>query len=110
MNTIQQVSGIIQDVGGPGSPILASIGPFHHDGCEESAPYFGIIKRPSRTCVASQFHEGTFCFLAYPSCLGVVDPSFRTIDLICDRVRAAGDRAAIIDLDSVARRAKTTID
>jgi hypothetical protein len=54
--------------------------------------------------------RAVFCFLAHPSCLGAVDPSFRTIDLICDRVRAAGDRAAIIDLDSVARRAKTTID
>ena len=31
-------------------------------------------------------HRAVFCFLAHPSCLGVVDPSFRTIDMICDRV------------------------
>ena len=51
-------------------------------------------------------HRAVFCFLAHPSCLGVVDPSFRTIDLICDRVLAAGDRAAIVDLNSIVRRAK----
>jgi peptidoglycan/xylan/chitin deacetylase (PgdA/CDA1 family) len=47
--------------------------------------------------------RAVFSFLAHPSCLGVVDPSFRTIDLICERVRAAADRAEIVDLDSIAR-------
>jgi hypothetical protein len=51
-------------------------------------------------------HRAVFCFLAHPSCLGVVDPSFRTIDLICELVRAAGDWAVMVDLDAVARRAK----
>ena len=49
-------------------------------------------------------HRAVFSFLAHPSCLGVVDPSFRTVDLICDRVRAAGDHAVITDLDTIARR------
>jgi len=38
--------------------------------------------------------------------LGVVDPKLRTIDLICKLVRQAGDRAAIVDLGTMARRAK----
>lgn len=43
-----------------------------------------------------------FDFLAHPSCLGVVDPEFKTIDLICDLVKAAGDRAELADLDQIA--------
>ena len=53
-------------------------------------------------------HRAAFDFLAHPSCLGVVDPSFRTIDLIVDLVRAAGDRAALVDLNALARRARTS--
>src|SRR3712207_8320282 len=48
-----------------------------------------------------------FDFLAHPSCLYVTDPEFRTIDLICDLVRKAGDRAAIADLGTIARTART---
>ena len=47
-------------------------------------------------------NKATFDFLAHPSCLGVVDPEFRTIDLICDLVQAAGDSAEIVDLDQIA--------
>jgi hypothetical protein len=32
----------------------------------------------------------------------VVDPKFETLDLICELVQQAGDRAAIVDLDAVA--------
>jgi len=46
---------------------------------------------------------GVYDFLAHPSCLGVVDPHFRTIDLICDRVRRAGTRAEFTDLETLAR-------
>jgi peptidoglycan/xylan/chitin deacetylase (PgdA/CDA1 family) len=45
-----------------------------------------------------------FDFLSHPSCLGVVDPEFRTIDMICDVVEQAGNRARIVDLDTIARR------
>ncbi len=51
-------------------------------------------------------NRAVFSFLAHPSCLGVVDPSFRTIDLICDRVRGAGDRAVITDLETIAHGMK----
>lgn len=45
-----------------------------------------------------------FDFLAHPSCIGVTDPKFRCIDLICDMVEAAGDRAELVDLGTIARR------
>lgn len=48
--------------------------------------------------------RAVFDFLAHPSCLGVVDPKFETIDLICDLVRKAGDRARIVGLETIARR------
>lgn len=50
-------------------------------------------------------HGAVFDFLAHPSCLYVVDPEFRALDLICKMVRAAGERAAIVDLGTIARRA-----
>ena len=39
---------------------------------------------------------GVFDFLGHPSCLYVTDPKFRTIDLICDLVERAGERAVPI--------------
>jgi peptidoglycan/xylan/chitin deacetylase (PgdA/CDA1 family) len=54
-------------------------------------------------------HRAVFDFLAHPSCLGVVDPSFRTIDLIVDLAQAAGNRAEIASLDALAPRAKPTL-
>jgi peptidoglycan/xylan/chitin deacetylase (PgdA/CDA1 family) len=50
--------------------------------------------------------RAVFCLLGHPSCLGVVDPSFRTIEMIGDLVRAAGDRAAIVDLETIARQTR----
>jgi hypothetical protein len=50
--------------------------------------------------------RAVFDFLGHPSCLYVTDPEFRAIDLICDLVRKAGDRAAIVGLDLLAQRAK----
>ncbi len=49
-------------------------------------------------------HRAVFDFLAHPSCLGVIDREFRTIELICELVRKAGDRAALVDLGTIARR------
>jgi len=50
-------------------------------------------------------NRAVFDFLAHPSCLYVVDPEFKSIDLICDLVKKAGDRASIVDLTTIARRA-----
>ncbi len=46
--------------------------------------------------------KSVFDFLAHPSCLGVVDPDFQTIDLICELVKAAGDSAEFSNLDQIA--------
>src|SRR5262249_42792934 len=53
--------------------------------------------------------RAVFCFLGHPSCLGVVDPPFRTIEMIADLVRAAGDRAAIVDLETIARQTRPNV-
>jgi peptidoglycan/xylan/chitin deacetylase (PgdA/CDA1 family) len=44
---------------------------------------------------------GVFDLLAHPSCLVVEDPTFESIKLICDLVRDAGDKAAIVGLDTI---------
>jgi hypothetical protein len=49
---------------------------------------------------------GVFDFLAHPSCLVVEDPGFEAVKLICDLVKAAGDKAAVVDLGTTAARAK----
>jgi peptidoglycan/xylan/chitin deacetylase (PgdA/CDA1 family) len=46
--------------------------------------------------------RAVFDFLAHPSCLGVMDPEFRTIELICDLVAKRADHAAFATLDQVA--------
>jgi peptidoglycan/xylan/chitin deacetylase (PgdA/CDA1 family) len=47
---------------------------------------------------------GVYDFLAHPSCLGVVDPGFKTIDLICDRIEKSAGKAELTDLGTIARR------
>lgn len=47
--------------------------------------------------------RAVFDFLGHPSCLYAVDPEFKTIEMICDLVKKAGDKAAIVDLDTIAR-------
>jgi hypothetical protein len=52
-------------------------------------------------------HGAAFDFLAHPSCLYVTDPKFQAIELICDLVNKAGDRAELVDVATLAQRAKT---
>ena len=49
-------------------------------------------------------NRAVFDFLSHPSCLYAMDPEFRAIELICELVRKAGDRAALVDLNQIARR------
>jgi peptidoglycan/xylan/chitin deacetylase (PgdA/CDA1 family) len=49
---------------------------------------------------------GVFDFLAHPSCLVVEDPSFESIELLCQLVHDARDRAELTDLSSIAAHAK----
>lgn len=48
-------------------------------------------------------HRAVFDFLAHPSVLYPSDPEFKTVELICELVKKAGDRAAIVDLDAIAK-------
>lgn len=47
-------------------------------------------------------HGATFDFLAHPSCLGVMDPEFKTLDLICRLVEESASRAELTDLNAIA--------
>lgn len=49
-------------------------------------------------------HRAVFDFLGHPSCLYVTDPEFRAVELLCELVARAGDRAALVDLSPIARR------
>jgi hypothetical protein len=51
--------------------------------------------------------RATFDFLAHPSCLGVVDPEFKAVDLILDLVKRADGRAVVVGLDAFVDRAKS---
>lgn len=62
--------------------------------------FLEAIRRAVTWCIDQR---AVFDFLAHPSCLGVVDPNFKTIDLICELVNSAHDRAELVDLDQVAR-------
>ncbi|MCA9072033.1 MAG: polysaccharide deacetylase family protein [Planctomycetaceae bacterium] len=52
-------------------------------------------------------NRAVFDFLAHPSCLGVVDPEFRTLDLICDLVDQSRGQAQLVDLDTIAKNLST---
>jgi len=48
-------------------------------------------------------HKAVYDFLAHPSCLLATDPKFKSLDLICDLAAAAGNKAEIVGLDSIAK-------
>ena len=54
-------------------------------------------------------HRAMFDFLAHPSCLGVVDPKFQVIDLICDLVEQSAETAEIVGLDTIAERSRQSL-
>jgi peptidoglycan/xylan/chitin deacetylase (PgdA/CDA1 family) len=51
-------------------------------------------------------NRAVYDFLSHPAVLYAKDPEFRAIELICDLVKKAGDRAAIVDLNVIAQRAR----
>lgn len=51
-------------------------------------------------------NRACYDFLAHPSCLVVEDPQAETIQMICDIVNDAGDKAVIVDCDTIAERAR----
>jgi peptidoglycan/xylan/chitin deacetylase (PgdA/CDA1 family) len=48
-------------------------------------------------------NHAVYDFLAHPSCLLATDSQFQAVELICDLVRRAGDRARIVSLDTIAQ-------
>ncbi len=83
----------------PMSPI-SDIGAFR-TGRWQLAHFLDAIRIAVEWCIE---HGAVFDFLAHPSCLGVVDPQFKTIDLICDLVERAGTRAELQTLDKIASK------
>ena len=51
-------------------------------------------------------NHAVYDFLSHPAVLYAKDPEFKAIKLICDLVKKAGDRAAIVDLGTIAERAR----
>jgi peptidoglycan/xylan/chitin deacetylase (PgdA/CDA1 family) len=63
--------------------------------------FLTAIRRSVEACIDKRV---VFDFLAHPSCLGVVDPDFRTVDLILDLVRRSDEKAVVVGLDAIAER------
>jgi hypothetical protein len=49
-------------------------------------------------------HRAVFDLLCHPSVLYPNDPEFKTMALVCDLVKKAGDRAALVDLKHIAKQ------
>jgi hypothetical protein len=81
----------------PMSPV-SDIGAFRNGRWSLDA-FVAVTKRCVERVIAD---GGVFDFLGHPACLNVVDPSFRTLDAICDAVAAAGERADLADLGVIA--------
>ena len=77
---------------------------------KRSAPTFGSAAwflKAIRLAVEQAIDTGgVFDFISHPSCLVVEDPEFEIIKLICDLVHKSGNRAATVDLDTIAERAR----
>jgi len=50
--------------------------------------------------------RAVFDFLCHPSVIGVMDPNFKAIDLICDLVERSKGAAEIVSLEVIAKRAR----
>ncbi|MFM8397313.1 MAG: hypothetical protein ACKOAH_05725, partial [Pirellula sp.] len=81
----------------PMSPI-SDIGAFRN-GRWKLEWYLESVEKSLRWAIEK---HAVFDFLAHPSCLGVVDPEFQTIDLICRLVQEAEGKALLCDLDEIA--------
>ena len=84
----------------PMSPV-SDIGAFRN-GRWPLASLLSVVKQSLEWCID---HKACFDFLAHPSCLYVMDPEFKTIDLICDLAKKSG--VSIVGLDAFADRVKS---
>jgi peptidoglycan/xylan/chitin deacetylase (PgdA/CDA1 family) len=83
----------------PMSPI-SDVGAFRN-GRWQLDDFVETTRRSVERCIEQR---AVFDFLAHPSVLGVVDPTFKTIDRICELVARAGAAAEIVPLDAIAKR------
>jgi hypothetical protein len=83
----------------PMSPI-SDIGAFRN-GRWKLDDFLKAIRLSLESCIERGF---VFDFISHPSCLYAMDPEFRAIELICDLVKRAGERAAFANLDQIAAR------
>jgi peptidoglycan/xylan/chitin deacetylase (PgdA/CDA1 family) len=60
--------------------------------------FLAVIRQALAWCLEN---HAVFDFLCHPSCMYVVDPELRTIELILDMVRRAGNRAEVVTLDQI---------
>jgi hypothetical protein len=88
----------------PMSPI-SDIGAFRN-GRWELGWFLEAVSAALEWCIDQR---ACFDFLAHPSCLYVVDPDFRVVDLICQKVSKAGPRAKITTLDQFVARASQPV-
>jgi hypothetical protein len=69
---------------------------------QRSRPGGFMHRGPAVSCIEARRADiliagATFDFLAHPSCLGVVDPEFKTLDLICRLVEESSGCAELTD-------------
>ncbi len=83
----------------PMSPI-SDIGAFRN-GRWQLDDFLAITRREIEWAIKNR---ATFDFLAHPSCLGVVDPQFKTLDLICELVEKSNGAAELVTLDQIAAK------
>lgn len=81
---------------------ISDVGAFRSAGWDLPS-FLDATRRSVTWCIE---HGAAFDFLGHPSCLYVTDPEFKTIELICELVKQAGDKAKIVDLGTIAKRAK----
>ena len=65
--------------------------------------YLESVKRNLKWAVKNR---AVFDYVFHPSVMYVEDPGLRAVDLICELVKDAGKKAAIVDLDVIALRAR----
>jgi hypothetical protein len=62
----------------------------------------GLVEIPMSPISDIVEHQAVFDFLGHPACLNVVDPEFKSIDLICELVRKSNGKAELATLDQIA--------
>ncbi len=65
--------------------------------------YLESVRRSLQCAIRKRL---VFDYVFHPSVMCVADPEFRAVDLICDLVKRAGNKAAFVDLNVIAEQAR----